>query len=293
MARRLSVAALIASAVWSAFPASAQAYCRTTTCDPKLEDCRVDENGCTRTGAPLTWRTLPITYRFHAKGSKQLDRREAREAVRAAFARWSFVACGNGKRTSLRFEEGEDISMTMPADPHHPAAQHFGIYFRDDEWTATDSDATLALTTQSFKKINGWVEQSDIEVNTATAAFTTTDTAAGIDLQAVIAHEVGHYIGLAHSQDPDSIMVDAYCKSGERCGNGKVDARKLSFDDENAVCALFPPEGISGVTYEEPDEGGCAVAPRGRTMPWLPFVGAAFVLAALQRRVRRARALDQ
>ncbi len=303
-APRRALAAALGLGAFSAVSAlvvDAAAYCRTTTCDPKIEACRVDDNGCTRTGAPLAWRSLPIVYRFHSKSSKHLDRGDAREAVRAAFQRWTDVTCGSGRRTSLRFREEEDIALKMPADPHRAGAAHFGIYFRDDAWTATEADSTLALTTQSFKKVNGWVEESDIEVNTTKAAFATSEMATGIDLQAVLTHEVGHYIGLAHSKAPDSIMVDSYCKSGDRCGKGKVDARRLSADDEAAVCGLFPPDGISGVTYEDPEAGGCSIGTASATAKAtgatggdivsrvLPFGGAALLLAALRRRARPMR----
>jgi hypothetical protein len=261
----------------------AQAYCRTTTCDPKIEACPVDANGCTRAGAPLTWRSLPIVYRFHSKSSDRLDRDNAREAVRSAFQRWSDVTCANG-RTSLRFAEQEDIEAHRPRDPHLRGADHFGIYFRDDVWAATDPDSTLALTTQTYGKINGWVEEADIEINTTSAAFATSDSAIGIDLQAVLTHEVGHYIGLAHSPSSDSIMVDSYCKSGTRCDQGKVEARRLGHDDEAAVCALFPPSGPAGVRYEDPEAASCAVGPSTARGSWLPLAGAAFVLAALRRR---------
>ena len=260
---RWAVSAVVATTL-SSVGADALAYCRTTTCDPKVEACAVDKNGCMRTGAPLSWRSLPIAYRFHAKASEHIQRDDAREAVRAAFQRWSDVTCESGHRTSLRFEEQEDITMKRPASPHARGAEHFGIYFRDDAWTATDSDSTLALTTQTFGKVNGWVEQSDIEINTTSTPFATSDAVKGIDLQAVITHEVGHYLGLAHSKDPDSIMVSSYCGGpGLRCAKGKVEARRLSADDEDAVCALFPPAGPTGVLYEDPAAASCSASPSG------------------------------
>ena len=207
------------------------------------------------------------------------------------FQRWSDVICPSGRRTSLRFKEEEDIAAAIPANPHARGSQHFGIYFRDDTWTAKDADSTLALTTQSFGLVNGYVDQSDIEINTTTENFATSDSAKGIDLEAVLTHEVGHYIGFAHSKDPDSIMVLRYCESGERCGQAKTDARRLSDDDRDAVCSLFPPSGPAGVTYEDPNAASCSAAPSGAgtssRSTWLPLAGAAFVVAAL-RRARRA-----
>jgi hypothetical protein len=237
----------------------ALAFCRSTTCDPRKSNCPLDENGCPGKGAPLSWRALPLVYRFHAPGSEKLDMDRAKEAVRRAFQTWSNVTC-RGKRTSLRFEEGSDIPGKAPLASNSPAKTPFGIYFRDDVWPYDEGDESLALTNQTFGTTNGYIDYSDIEVNTTTRTFALEDDEKGIDLQAAVTHEVGHYIGLAHSPVPTSIMVASYCQSGERCGGSIDQARALDDDDVAAVCALYPPSGIAGVAYEDPDAGGCAVS---------------------------------
>jgi hypothetical protein len=237
----------------------AKAFCRSTACDAATETCTQDENGCPRTGPPLSWRTLPLPYRFHAPGSDKLDMDGVREATRRAFQAWSNVTC-KGKRTSLRFEEGTDIPGKHPLSSVGPAAVPFGIYFRDDTWPYDDGSESLALTNQKYGKTNGWIDYSSIEVNTTDREFRLTDTESGIDLQAVLTHEVGHYIGLAHSQIGSSIMAPSYCQSADRCGTSVDDARALAEDDMDAVCALYPPGGIAGVSYEDPNASSCSVA---------------------------------
>ena len=49
----------------------AHAFCRMTTCQREKEECDIDEHGCARAGAPVTWSAMPIVYRF--------DRRRALE----------------------------------------------------------------------------------------------------------------------------------------------------------------------------------------------------------------------
>lgn len=281
--RRGWVAALVAaSALLGA--RSAQAYCRSTTCDPKTETCTKDENGCPRVGAPLSWRELPLVYRFHAGGSDKIDRRAGRDAVRAAFDTWSSVACG-AKRTSLRFQEGTDIPGSNPLASDGPAAVPFGIYFRDTVWPYNDAEESLALTNQTFGKVNGYIDYSDIEVNTSARDFASSDADAPgrIDLQAVITHEVGHYIGLAHSTIPTSIMVASYCASGDRCGSSIEDARALDADDIAAVCAMYPPSGISGVAYEDPAAKGCSTTSGSSSSPATFGMFAGLVLAFMAR----------
>lgn len=282
-----TVLTLLVALAGIATSTEALAFCRSTTCDARKSDCPLDDNGCPGKGAPLSWRSLPLVYRFHAPGSEKLDMDRAKEAIRRAFQTWSNVTCGS-RRTSLRFEEGSEIPGKSPLATGSPAKTSFGIYFRDDVWPYDEGDESLALTNQTFGTTNGYIDYSDIEVNTTTRTFALADDEKGIDLQAAVTHEVGHYIGLAHSPVATSIMVASYCQSGERCGS--IDqARALDDDDISAVCALYPPSGIAGVAYEDPDAGGCAVsaapAPGSSRTAWLAVLAAmALALAARARR---------
>jgi len=291
-------------AVGIAASREASAFCRTTTCDVSTEQCTLDVHGCVRSGAPLSWRALPIPYRFHAAGSSKLDNRRAREAVRVAFTRWTDAICGaEGQRTSLRFDEQEDLPADLAAAPARAdSSPHFGVFFRDEGFVSKNADSALALTTMRYGELYagtdhagpgyGYVTVADMEINTTTASFATSDAQPGIDLQAVITHEVGHYIGLAHSKEPLSIMAETYCASKERCGAGKTDARELAADDLAAVCALYPPGGRAGVQYEAPAAGSCATAPprNGDANDGTPAqLGAAIAVAAVLAARARAR----
>lgn len=263
-ARRGAVRAVSAAAIAIALlggASDAAAYCRSTTCDPAVSDCPTDDNGCPRGGAPLTWRELPLVYRFHRAGSEKLDMGRARAAVRRAFGAWESVSC-NGRRTSLSFVEGPDIRSGKPLSRRARGVEPFGIYFRDDAWPYTRGDEALALTNMTFGTVNGFIDYADIEINTTERAFAVEDDEEGIDLEAVVIHEVGHYIGLSHSNVKDSIMVARYCQSGDRCGTDVETARALSDDDAAAVCALYPPSGIAGVRYV-PEEASCSAAGAG------------------------------
>lgn len=281
---RVLAAALTAFALGGTLTARAEAYCRTTTCNAKTENCRIVD-GCPRSGTPIVWPSLPIPFRFHGRPPEHLDRDEARGAIRLAFARWTEVVCHDGRRTSLRFKEGPEMPATQAR-----GKEPFGIYFRDDGWPHDDVNETLALTTQLFRDRSGDVQYSDIEVNSGQHQFALRDTDKGKDLEAVITHEVGHYIGLAHSPERDSIMTPQYCQDEKRCSTTKELARDLGDDDVTAVCALYPPEGTWSTT--EADAKGCAVAVphdgSGRGVGVAGIVaGVAMVIAARMRRRRR------
>jgi len=259
----------------------AEAFCRTTTCNPKKQTCRTVES-CARTGAPISWTVMPIPYRFHGRAPERLDRDEARGVIRLAFARWTEVVCSNGRRTSLRFQEGAEIPAAMPR-----GKEPFGIYFRDDGWPHADADETLALTTHLFGHSGGEIRYADIEINSGEKEFTLRDTEKGTDLEAVMTHEVGHYIGLAHSPDLGSIMTTRYCQSGARCTETKELARDLGADDVEAVCALYPSDGTWSTS--DPESGGCTVTRAAADRSGEPLAAAGLLFAlcvvALRRRL--------
>jgi hypothetical protein len=277
--RITTVLAVVAVPLFVTGPASA--WCRTTTCDPTTgATCRKNDNGCIRDGVPLIWATSPIVYRFYKGGSSKFDDTTARSVIRRAFQAWENVQCSRGK-TSVKFQEGPDITQDKPLDAKQ-ASQPFGIYYRDDSWPHDDADESIALTNQIYGKITGTIEYADIEINTAKVDFSLTDeNRDGTDLQAVLTHEVGHYLGLAHSNDPDSIMVARYCQAGnDRCKGGIDRARALSADDESAVCAAYEPAGTSA----PPPSSGCVQSASSRLGDIGVLFGLLCAAAALARR---------
>lgn len=265
----------------------ATAYCRLTTCDQGSgKNCLKNDSGCIREGVPLVWKTSPIVYRFSAAGSSKLDKSSAREVIRRAFGEWENVQCSRG-RTSLRFKEGPDIGKNKPIGKNK-ASEPFGIYFRDTQWSHDDADESLALTYQTYGEVTGTIDYADIEINTAEVEFSLTDAeTGGTDLQAVVTHEVGHYIGLAHSLDADSIMVARYCQNNTtRCAESIDKKRGLADDDIRAVCVLYEPPRAP-----TPESSGCRTSSEASSpMSSREVLGAgalSFVAVALVRRRRR------
>ena len=88
------------------------------------------------------------------------------------------------------------------------------------------------------------------------------------DLQAILTHETGHFLGLAHATEATSVMYAFYRQ-------GAID---LTEDDAAGLCSIYPPaqSGNGG--------GGCAVGPL-RADDALGVVAVALVgLAMLLRR---------
>ena len=118
------------------------------------------------------------------------------------------------------------------------------------------------------------------------------DLGEGIDLQTAITHEVGHFIGLAHSREPNSIMAAGLCDSGDRCARDRVSSRRLGADDIAAVCALYPAAAESPVSAPSAAEGACAAHAIGTPPSGVVFAFFTFLTVATQLRSRRGRGVN-
>jgi hypothetical protein len=262
--------------------APASAYCHKSTCNPTKQSCAVDKYGCVSSGYGYVWSSLPIPYRFSSAGSSHFDdAEEMRDVVRRAFQKWEDVDCAHGP-TSLSFSEGADTDSEPAAGK--PAPRDFGIYFRDDAWPDNDTTA-LALTRQDSYLETGQISGASIEVNTAEKTFRLSpDDDGEFDLEAVLTHEVGHYLGLDHSKEPGAIMAPYYCENTKPCLKSTDELRALGADDIAGVCRLYPPAGAS------PPSKPTATCSLARTeaplWPWAAFP----LIAWLRRRSLRASA---
>ncbi len=232
----------------------------------------------------------------------------ARKAVTRSFQAWSAVDCGGGKQATMTFSPGEDVSCRV-SQYNSKAPNVNVIFFQDDNWKYRGVDGTLAKTSVTYNDDTGEIYDADIEVNSANNLVTVTDDAAATkyDLQAILTHEVGHFIGIAHTQDASATMFPSYSP-------GSVTQRVLAPDDKKAVCAAYPPDrvatcdptprgGFSGTCTETGGAGssssssssGCAVAPEAEASrdasggTTIPFVLGALGLGWLVRPRSRKR----
>src|SRR5262245_27668082 len=76
----------------------AAAFCRSTTCDPALKNCRLDQNGCVVEGEPLFLPDGKLAISVSAEGSVTdgITGEETDQAAREAFATWRAVSCDDG-----------------------------------------------------------------------------------------------------------------------------------------------------------------------------------------------------
>ncbi|MEZ4440405.1 MAG: matrixin family metalloprotease [Polyangiaceae bacterium] len=268
-ARAAVVALTCSSALFLAAPdgsfggASALAFCRSTTC--ARSDCATDFDGCKTEGEPLWWATQCVSFSLQEDGSQHIDFEVFHQVASRCAAEWSQRECDGGGLSTMAFSEEE------PAIVHRTEYNQSGgnanvIMFQDTKWRYEGTDNTLAKTTVTYDKETGEIFDADIELNHAYNEFTTGDDEVVYDLQSILTHEMGHFIGLDHTPDFAATMNAGYQVQS-------TELRDLAEDDLLALCAVYPPErdakcaptprgGFS--PYEggvPPADGGCSLAP--------------------------------
>ena len=247
--------------------ADASAYCRSTTCRTTADhECETDDNNCPIEGAKLFWPTSCVGFSFNQDATQDLDPDETFATLRKCFAAWTQVTCPGGGQASITLQEGPLVACHK-SEYNKSGPNVNVILFQDDDWQYRTIDATLAKTSVTYNDDTGEIYDADIEINTANNDMTLDLPPAHVsyDLQSIITHEAGHFIGIAHSPDDDAIMAPTYSPGSIK--------RDLTADDIGAVCEIYPPNsgvvcnptprgGFSGTCDDPPAKKGlCAASP--------------------------------
>ncbi|HVU01052.1 MAG TPA: matrixin family metalloprotease [Polyangiaceae bacterium] len=274
VAKRISALGLGAAALFGVLlgAGTAHAYCRTTTCDPKKEQCPTDLHHCATVGVPLLWATGELTVWVDPKGSplRKIDVDAAALSLSKAFAQWSSARCGGQERPQLNV-----TVLSGTAAP--PEDAQVAVYFRDDHWPYAPTYG--ALTHLEFDESSGDLVAARTEINSAGQALTVGADGTGIDFDAVIAHETGHVLGLGHTDVAGSTMVP------EASGFGSIDLATLGPDDEAGICAIYGP-GFSPEEEESVPPPSCTFSHRRGDASSAMTVALGVAAAVLRRRTR-------
>jgi len=161
-------------------------------------------------------------------------------AVRRAMARWSsmaninFVVTWSSTSSVSPASGGDGISLITIADTF--------------ENEAFNADSTTGRTRVFYEPETGEIAEADISVNPrpkseegADLQFSTDGTPGTYDLEATFTHEIGHLLGLDHSQVLASTMQSRQAFNGT-FGLPALTERTLSEDDRQRVRSLYGPK---------------------------------------------------
>jgi hypothetical protein len=234
-----------------------------------------------------------VVWNQNVDGSSTVAGSAEFTAIERAFAPWEarLRECGNftltqGARTASRKAEfnqdgaNENVVLFRTkrcADVVPRTSQCVAQATCANEFDCWEhSAAALGVTTTTYNAVTGSLADADIELNDTRSAtnrgflFTVVDappclaggeaaTCVATDVQNTVTHEVGHFMGLAHSAAADSTML-ADAQPGET-SKRSLDTGSLAF-----VCQVYPQsKGSRACVLKVPDpvigtRAGCSMA---------------------------------
>jgi hypothetical protein len=203
-----------------------------------------------------------IVFRQNADGNPDTPGDSEFTAVSRSFATWQ---AENARCGSLRFVEGPRTTTRIVGYDETSASNENVVLFRQKVCSAvvptgdrclTDDDCgnkydcwqhaptAIAITTTSFHPKSGKIFDSDIELNAARFLFTSVDsppcpsgmydvTCVATDVENTVTHEVGHLLGLGHTNEVGSTM-------NPRADPGETAKRSLDPNSQKFVCDVYP-----------------------------------------------------
>jgi Matrixin len=256
-------AVAISALLW---PSRARAFCREVTAsppkgyDPAADGCFTGSGG----GLPtLFWRNQCVGYSLQRDASRQVSLADATRVAGDAFAAWSGASCAQGGNPSVLPSAFPPVSCdAVPSQEHNNP-----IIFHDDSWPYSDGANAIGFTTLTVDLTTGDILGAAIEINSANFTIVADPPAptGAYDLESILTHEAGHFLGLAHSASPGAVMYAFY----------RPGSTVLSADDVAGICAIYSPDGsrstqggaVAGMTCNpQPPEGftdGCGALDGG------------------------------
>jgi MYXO-CTERM domain-containing protein len=287
--------------------------------------------GVNEEGKPLYWSSSCETVTITLNGFTGMTPDEVAKSIGAAAAAWGpdSVTCpaatGDGGNGHPYLEILPQLATGGTATAVSKDGKN-SIVFETTTW---DGPTGAFAYTSVSKEPDGRIVDADISINAAPdSGFEWANLDPGapagghlplVDLQTVMTHEFGHFLGLAHTcsnnrygtgddgNDAPVGGVDAMGQPIPSCDDtgvpqfatvmwaniddGSSAKRVLSTDDARGVCSIYPPTRAAPACGQNlPDDGcGCATAPGA---PTDGFAAVALAGLALVTRRRRRRQRD-
>jgi len=223
--RRL-VAIAVSASVASLAASSAQAYLKLGLRDGE--------------GAiGLTWKTLPARYFINDTGIPGVTPEQFRQAAERAFRTWEDVPTA-----SIRFQFG-GFTGAEPLDDDGTSTLGFVSH--------PELDRVLASTSFTVDTRTGEIVEADIFFNSSFPWSVAENGEQGrFDLQSIVLHEAGHFLGLSHSALGET---EPRPGGGRRVLGAGAVMFPIAFAPGSIAGRRLFPDDIAGVSDIYPDGG--------------------------------------
>jgi hypothetical protein len=217
----------VAVALSALLPSTAGAFCRTRTIPVPPSFAGPD---CFTEGAPLFHPSQCVTYHLLSREAPELPYARLSDALARAFAGWTApnAVCTPGI-TAIELERVGDAKIVDYTPGEDGTRNVIGVV--EGAWPHNDLNETLALVTLTFKPETGEVLDADMEIRSGTDWSPSSPDA--IDLDHAMAHEAGHFLGLAHTADSMAVMFPSIQP-------GTPNPPVFTTDDRQGVCSIYP-----------------------------------------------------
>ncbi|MDP7061777.1 MAG: IPT/TIG domain-containing protein [Planctomycetota bacterium] len=183
-------------------------------------------------GKNLQWANPSITWRLNANGSDDINDDSHIAAIEHGFQAWEDISGSN-----IAFTRGADTNDVAPGASSHIVAfdeNNTSGYF-------PGGSGIVAITPITFDTGSGNILDADILFNGSQYSFSTDGSPGTFDVQDVLSHEIGHFIGLDHSPQISGTLWP-YVSSRQWLH------RSLTTDDRSGAIAVAPSGAQSRLT---------------------------------------------
>ncbi len=194
---------------------------------------------CSRTevnaGPSLNWTERQVSFGVSNRVSQalELDTDAVAAQIRAGFGTWSAVECSDLSMTFIGTNGGFQAGF-------NPNGLNDNVVDLREDWPF-DPDA-IALTFTAFRLGTGDLVDADILLNGKDHGFVIAERGCSpeegqIDLQNVVAHEAGHFVGLDHPPQTPANEEATMFANAVSCETKK---RTLADGDVEGLCTIYP-----------------------------------------------------
>jgi len=235
---------------------------------------RTDGSNGEGKGAFLFWDTSFLPIPFYLSAPSFQGRLGFAEAIDASFKAWRDVA-----DTRVEFQP---MGCSQSEKNENDGLNHIILVTKD--WAFGDTQI-IAITRNFYiagdSEKSGMILDSDILLNAVNHEFTTTDEAGKNDVQNIVTHEAGHFLGLGHEINPEDVDATMYAKAVPN----ELKKRELKANDMLGVQAAYagsgPKQAWAGSNCDFSTPASCLAVHRETGKGWVLFVGMFWLLTVL------------